>query len=213
MFANHKGFWPKDRVRSLSSGLFLLIIALTIQGFASHYVNHLIGTPVEDLILSRLPTLDIDFVVIQGALLLTLVGLALIIAKPRYIIFSIKAFALFIITRSFLLSLTHLGADPHRLIFDQDSLGFGIYNTIFNTNNDVFFSGHTGTPFLLALIFWDEKQWRYLFLATTVLMGVGVLVTHMHYSIDVFAAPFITYSIYALTRKLFPADYKLSKET
>ena len=36
-------------------------------------------------------------------------------------------------------------------------------------------------------IFWDEKLWRYVFLALAVVFGAAVLLAHVHYSIDVFA--------------------------
>jgi hypothetical protein len=36
-----------------------------------------------------------------------------------------------------------------------------------------------------------------------------VLLAHVHYSIDVFAAPFIVYGMYVITAKLFPRDYAL----
>jgi hypothetical protein len=40
------------------------------------------------------------------------------------------------------------------------------------------------------------------------MFGVIVLLSHLHYSIDVFAAFFITYSIYHIALKLFDRDYE-----
>jgi hypothetical protein len=75
------------------------------------------------------------------------------------------------------------------------------------SGNDLFFSGHTGLPFLIALIFWDHVYVRTLFLSSSVVFGVIVLLSHLHYSIDVFSAFFITYSIYHISLKLFHLDY------
>jgi membrane-associated phospholipid phosphatase len=86
--------------------------------------------------------------------------------------------------------------------------GYGLYHLVTFQGN-FFYSGHTAFPFLLALIFWDNKYLRYLFLILTVFFGVSVLLAHVHYSIDVFAAPFIVYGMYVITAKLFPRDYAL----
>ena len=51
---------------------------------------------------------------------------------------------------------------------------------------------------------------RYLFLFLTVFFGASVLLAHVHYSIDVFAAPFIVYGMYVITKKLFPAIMQYS---
>jgi len=68
--------------------------------------------------------------------------------------------------------------------------------------NDLFFSGHVGLPFLGFLIFKDKKI-RYFMLSASIILAVTVLLMHVHYSIDVAAAYFITYSIYALGKRLF----------
>jgi len=127
-------------------------------------------------------------------------------------LFALRALAVFIITRAFLISLTHLGPNPHEILFDHNNPAFRIYDVLYNTHHDFFFSSHTGLPFLLALVFWPEKIWRYFFIAASIFMGVSVLLGHIHYSIDVFAAPFMTYSIFALSRRFFPKDYQMSRE-
>jgi membrane-associated phospholipid phosphatase len=75
--------------------------------------------------------------------------------------------------------------------------------------NDFFFSGHTGMPFLIALIFWKEKWVRSISIAVSLLFGALVLLGHLHYSIDVFGAFFITYTIFHICQKFFRVDLKL----
>jgi hypothetical protein len=99
---------------------------------------------------------------------------------------------------------------PTQIILDKNSFGFGLYDILFNSSNDFFFSGHTGLPFLMALVFWPEKFWRYFFIGTSIVLGASVLLTHFHYSIDVFAAPFIVYSLFVLTRKIFRKDFEIT---
>jgi hypothetical protein len=69
-------------------------------------------------------------------------------------------------------------------------------------DNELFFSGHTGIPFLYFLICRSPSWGRYLYLACSIAMGVCVLLTHNHYAIDVLGAYFMTYSIHALSRRL-----------
>lgn len=203
----YKRFWTREKVVSFLQAVLLFILALVVEKYADLYVSHLKALPVDDLILSNIPTFDIDGLIIMAVLSLTFLIVILLLLKPRYIIFTIKALAVFVIVRSFFISLTHLGIDPHEVRFDTSNIGFGLYNFLYNTNGDFFFSGHTGIPFLMALIFWMEKPWRYLFLAVSVILGASVLLGHIHYSIDVFAAPFMTYGIYKISVFLFQKDW------
>ncbi len=212
LYVQYKNVWTREHRISLVWAAVLSAFALIVQKAADLYVSHLNGVYVPDLILSHIPTFDLDTFIVQGALILTLVGLLLLIAKPRYILFTVKSIAVFIIVRSFFISLTHLGVDPHQLILDTNNIGYNIYNFLYNTSGDFFFSGHTGLPFLLALIFWEQRWWRNFFLLVSLVFGVSVLLAHIHYSIDVFAAPFMTYGIFTISRKLFAKDYQLITE-
>jgi membrane-associated phospholipid phosphatase len=74
---------------------------------------------------------------------------------------------------------------------------------------DLFFSGHTGLPFLIALIYWDHKTYRIIFITLAAIFGSVALMGHLHYSIDVFAAFFITYAIYHIAMQIFKKDKDL----
>ena len=132
----------------------------------------------------------------------------LLVARPRYLLFALKAIALFIICRAFFISLTHMGIYPDRAVFDGNGLLNHVYSRLIS-GGEFFFSGHTGAPFLLALIFWSDELWRRFFLVATVLFGASVLLAHVHYSIDVFAAPFIAYGIFRIAVEIFRSDYLL----
>ena len=69
-------------------------------------------------------------------------------------------------------------------------------------NNDLFFSGHVAIAFLGFLLF-QEKKLKIFFLIATIVMALTVLFMHVHYSIDVFAALFITYSTHEFGKRLF----------
>jgi hypothetical protein len=115
--------------------------------------------------------------------------------------FVLKTVSFFIIIRAFFVSMTHIGPYPTKLELESRLLDF------ITSGNDLFFSGHTGLPFLIALIFWNHLYVRILFLVSSVLFGVVVLLSHLHYTIDVFSAFFITYSIYILSVRIFKKEY------
>src|SRR3989344_8842551 len=71
---------------------------------------------------------------------------------------------------------------------------------------DLFFSAHTGMPFLGALAFWREKGIRNFYLLTAVFFAAVVLLGHLHYTIDVLSAFFITYGIFHIAEWIFPHD-------
>jgi len=206
----HKTFWTKDTILSLVKGVGLFILALVIQHYAYNYIdNRAEVTAVGDILLNNLPTVNLDFFIVQGALIFTFVLIILFVLYPRYIFFAIKALSLFLIIRSFFITLTHLGVNLHQTTLNTHALGFGLYDFLYNAKNDFFFSGHVGSLFLFGLIFWAKPVWRYIFFIGSFIFGVSMILAHMHYSIDVFAAPFITYSIFIIAKNLFKKDFEL----
>jgi hypothetical protein len=207
---NHRHFWTDERRRSLWVGVIILCLAIVIQIFAGHYSSgqSMHAPPVGDLFLDHLPTLPLDFIIVIGALLFWTFSSLLLILTPNRLLFGIKAIALFIICRAFFMNLTHLGLYPGAASPGVQNFGWGLYDKITFQGN-LFFSGHTGFPFLLALIFWNRTGWRRFFVAATIVFGAAVLLAHVHYSIDVFAAPFMAYGVFAITAKYFPEDRAL----
>jgi membrane-associated phospholipid phosphatase len=63
---------------------------------------------------------------------------------------------------------------------------------------DLFFSGHTATTFLLALYLWRSPRLRALALAGHAAVVLSVLLSHLHYGIDVVGGWAIALSIFAL---------------
>ena len=65
---------------------------------------------------------------------------------------------------------------------------------------------------ILALIFWDHKVLRIIFITTSVFFGIIVLMGHLHYSIDVLSAFFITYAIHHIAEVIFKRDKEYFEE-
>jgi len=203
----YKDFFTREKVRSLCVAFLLIALALTFQYYASAYSTRNSSRFVGDIFLDNLPVVNMNAVIIEGALLMILISVILLFLEPKYILFAMKAVAVFIAIRAFFVAATHLGIYP-----DQIVPGNGFLDRIYvalDLQAGYFFSAHTGLPFLMALIFWDKRFWRFLYFILSAVFGISVLLAHVHYSIDVFAAPFMTYSIFKLAQYLFSEDYKL----
>lgn len=211
-FSEYEGFWTRRNKNSFFVGMLFLAASLYVQALANRYSARSATNFVGDLLLDNLPTVNnLDYVIVDAALAAIIIGVVALLMNPRHLLFAMKAAPTFMIVRSFFVTLTHVGIYPEQIV-----LGSGAVDRIYSLlglQGGFFFSGHTGMPILMALILWPHKGWRFFFLGISVLLGAAVLLAHVHYSIDVFAAPFITYGVFRACQKLFPADYRLAGET
>lgn len=182
----------------------LLIGSLFINYYAGTYATEKASNPVTDIILSNIRAYDVGFLFVYGSVVLVVFIAALCLINPKRIPFTLHSLTLFIIIRSVFISLTHIGPFPSEIPLD---LGAVVGKFIFG--GDLFFSGHTGIPFLMALVFWKERHLRYIFIAAAVIFGTMALLGHLHYSIDVLAAFFITYAIFRIAEIIFKKERDL----
>ena len=193
------------RISALVS-IVMFFGSVAVSFFAIQYATNQASSPVTDIILSNTPVADVGGLFVIGTLLLIAFITLLLLAHPKRIPFALHSMTLFFLIRSAFISLTHIGPFPSQV---ETTLDVGTLISRFLFSSDLFFSAHTGIPFLLALIFWREKNIRHIFLAWSVFMGAIVLLGHLHYTIDVASAFFITYTIFHIAEWLFPKDRAL----
>jgi len=187
-------------VSSLIS-LLLLAGSLCINFYAGSYANEKGINPVTDIVLSNTRAYDVDALFIGWIIAFSLFVLIRCLRYPQQMPYILKSIALFITIRAIFVTLTHLGPYPDSIVI----INTGIIGKI-NFWADLFFSGHTGMPFLMALLFRKNKWMRYVFILAAISFGVIVLLWHLHYSIDVLAAFFITYTIHHIWEILRQKD-------
>ena len=122
-------------------------------------------------------------------------GIALLARQPRRLAAAMQAYALMVLFRMVAMWLAPLEAPPGMLLLrdplvEQIATGRPVVK-------DLFFSGHTSTMFLLFLAV-PGRAARTLFLACAAGVGACVLMQHVHYAVDVLAAPFFAYASFAL---------------
>jgi hypothetical protein len=179
----------------------LLYLASLINSMAGLLATENASNYVKDIILSNVSRLDTSF--IHGKVTGTVRDLTIILLLifPSYLPFAMKTMAMLTVVRAGFINMTNIGIYPDAIPI----------NSLSTFGGDLFFSGHVATSYLMALIFWDKKFLRYLFLTTAVVFGISALLGHYHYTIDVFSAPFIAYGVFVISSKFFERDFNLLK--
>ncbi|HTR18467.1 MAG TPA: phosphatase PAP2-related protein [Candidatus Paceibacterota bacterium] len=188
---------------SVLLSLLYFAASVVVSFYAINYATESASNSVTDIVLSNVRAFDVDALFAYGTLLLVAFITLLLLAHPKRVPFTVFALGTFYFIRSAFTSLTHLAPFPSM----PPNGDWGVLIGHFLFGGDLFFSGHVGVCFLMALIFWRDKVLRYVFLAWSLYMSAVVLVGHYHYSIDVASAYFITYTIYVLCVKWFPKSF------
>lgn len=133
------------------------------------------------------------FTLIYLSLFLVLSGL---INKPYGIALGLGSYLVITIVRTITMYVFTLEPPAGIIVLQDpfiDRVAYG--GNVFT--KDLFFSGHVATLTLLGLV--EERPWaKYCVLCCTVIVGILILIQRVHYTIDVVAAPFITYGIVKL---------------
>ena len=184
-----------------ASSLVLIVIATYLDYHAGVYVSATEGPDIPDLILDHFGPIDLSPLFVYGyiALVCTLF-ISPLVFHIRTFHFVASQFSLLVMLRSVFMLFTHLQTPSDAIRAD-----FPWICQHLSFQNDMFFSGHTAIP-LLGFFLFKHSPLRYVFLAGSLIMAFTVLAMHLHYSIDVFGAFFITYCSYrmgcALTKKI-----------
>ena len=200
-FRNRFRLWRNeiyDHRRVLLASLIFLIIAGILSYLSGQYVISVSGPEVPDLLLDNFGPYDLEFIFVYGFLSI----LALMLVYPLFFRVNklhvlISQFSLLVAIRSLFIVLTHLQTPA-----DAIPVNFPGVLALLKFYNDSFFSGHVAISFLGFLLFRKEKI-GYLFLLLSLVMGVTVILTHQHYSIDVLGAFFVTYASYKIGDIIF----------
>ncbi|MBK9098802.1 MAG: hypothetical protein IPM14_11920 [bacterium] len=188
----------KSRIEFIIT-IIVMIPLLSVFSRFLLFIEEREGVVLNDPLLNLFNPVDLTwatFALIYVALIIFLVS---IIKEPKKLMIALQTYGLMVFFRGVAMYLTPFNA-PEKIILLHDPFVqfFGDGGIL---TKDLFFSGHTGTMFLLFLLV-DNKTLKTIFLVATILVGSAVLLQHVHYTVDVFVAPFVAYGSYRIIKKL-----------
>ena len=193
-----KVFLADRKIEILITVILFITILIIFSNFLS-FIEERHGVVLSDPILNIYDPIDLTWLIF-GSIYLSL-GIAIIsfATKPDLLFFALQSYSLLLIFRMIVMYVTPLEAPDNILALNDPFVQF------FGTGNiltkDLFFSGHTATLFLFFLIA-DKKYLKVVFLIFTFIVALAVLLQHVHYTVDVVAAPIFAYVSYRIIKLL-----------
>jgi PAP2 superfamily C-terminal len=186
--------------RKVVIGMILTIIITAIFPFFFQAIERRNGFLLNDPLLRILPSRDVSagiFNIIWAICLLSVFRAA---QTPS--MFLTFVWGWIVLTLFRLLTITMVPLDPPvGLVGLVDPISNFFYGHNKFITRDLFFSGHTSTVFLLSLCV-PGKIDKKIILVATFCVGALLLVQHVHYTLDVLAAPFFAWAAYRIARKI-----------
>jgi len=196
MFKELRDAW---RDRAWRAEFFVtLVVLIPVLFVMRHFLDAVElrhGAVLPDPVLALFPAIDltwITFLVIYAGIIVALYEL---IKHPRRLLLVFQGYALMALLRIVAMYLAPFDAPPGIIeLKDPFVEFFGGGRTL---TRDLFFSGHTSTMFLLFLAM-PGKPLKTAYAFFTVVVGTCVVLQHVHYTVDVIAAPFFAYGAYRI---------------
>jgi hypothetical protein len=159
-----------------------------------------LADPVLDSITARDLTVPI-FALIYASILL---ALSQLFRRPRRLLAGFQAYGLLMLMRAATLWLAPLAPPANTIVLRDPFVQMFLHSDHVPTK-DLFFSGHVATTYLLFLT--AGNGWiKPVLLSAAVLLGVLLALQHVHYLIDLVAAPFFAIGSYRAILRLGPHD-------
>ena len=192
--------------RSLQRPAFRLETAVTLVVFTGNlvvypdFLNQIEQRPgvrFLDPLLDLIRPLDASWITFIILYLSISSAVWFLLREPEQLMVGFQSYVVLFLFRAMALMMVPL-EPPLKMIPLQDPFVefFGIDGTL---TRDLFFSGHTSLMFLLFLTARTTRLRRLYFSLTLVLAGC-VIIQHVHYTFDVFVAPFVAYASVRLVR-------------
>ncbi|MEP7371973.1 MAG: phosphatase PAP2-related protein [Chitinophagaceae bacterium] len=191
-----KKAWQEPSFRHrLITGLFILTAVLLFFPYFFGVIDKRKGSQLSDWALDTLPAYDLSIPIFVIIWVMTIFIIIRCAQSPPLFNLFLWSYIFLCLSRIITISLVAL-APPAGLIELKDPVTNIFYGGEF-ISTDLFYSGHTATQFLLFLCLQKRRE-RLLALVSTVLVGLMVLIQHVHYFIDVISAPLFSYLAYRL---------------
>nr|WP_068892809.1 phosphatase PAP2-related protein [Pedobacter panaciterrae] len=181
--------YPPFRLKLILGTIILIGILLFIPQFF-HHIESREGTVLNDWFLKRIPAVDVSlyiFIILYALIILFLVRMS---RNTSICLTALWTFIFLCIARMLTITLVPLNA-PTGIIELADPCSVLFYRSNLITK-DLFFSGHTATLIVGGMCMKSKRDKTIAFIAAAI-VGLLLLVQHVHYTADVIAAPFFSW--------------------
>ena len=184
------------RTKFLITIILLAIILFSLATFLA-YNEARPGFSFNDPFLATFNAVDVTWLTFGLIYLGLIIALSFLLFNPDRMLLALQSYTLVAALRLIMIYFLPLNAPLHIIpLKDPFVEFFGGGTTLLR---DLFFSGHASTMFLFFLTA-KSKKLKTVFLICTILIAACVLIQHVHYTIDVVAAPFFAYTSYRISR-------------
>ena len=182
-----------------SLGLVLCITILLFLPLFFQNIELRNGRVINDVVLQYIKPYNVSALIFL--LVWSMAALTAVRAIQQPYIFLLFLWSFIFLTLSRIVAITvHPLNPPVGLIPLVDPLSNAFYKGGFITK-DLFFSGHVSTQFLMFFCMRKNTD-RLIVFCSIILLVVLLLVQHVHYTIDILAAPFFSYCCYSMGKWL-----------
>lgn len=193
--------WANPTFRKKSIGALIVFISIVL--FLPHFFSVIEARPgivLNDLLLLHLPAKDFSLLIFLFVWSTSILIIIRSVQQPAIFLLALGMLIVITLCRIVTISVLPLDA-PIGLIPLSDPLTNLTYggSQIFITK-DLFFSGHTSNLFMFYLCL-QKKRDKQFALFATLMVGMLVLVQHVHYTIDVAGAFIFTWLIVFFAKK------------
>ena len=180
-----------------------LVATLSALAALVKWVERRPGAVLADPVLALLAPRDVTWPIFTLIYLGILLAVSLLVRMPVRLLLGVQAYVVMALLRIVVMRATPLDPPPGMIVL-EDPLVQLFGGASLPLTRDLFFSGHTSTMFLLFLAV-PGRPAKAFFLACTASVAVLVLVQHVHYAVDVLAAPAFAYAAWRIARKGWPS--------
>jgi hypothetical protein len=183
----------------LAGGVILLGLLIAFLPYYFAFIEARKGVQLNDIVLNFIDSANLSiptFIIIWS---LCLWHLFRSFKDPAFILLILWAFNILSLTRIISIYLVPL-EPPTDLVELIDPITNQFYGAKFITK-DLFFSGHTATLVCLALCLKNKRDQMIVFTGA-VMVGILVLIQHVHYTIDVVAAFIFPFLLVPIAKRI-----------
>lgn len=177
---------------------FILTIVLLFSILASfvYFINYIEtrpGVKITDPLLETFNPVELSGLIFGIIYISIITAVISLLDDPTRLLFAFQVYILLLAIRMLTLYLVPFDPPADMIpLIDPLVEYFGTEQVL---TRDLFFSGHTATLFLLFLVV-KNKTIKAVFLTGCSILAIAILLQHVHYTIDVIAAPFFAYTSY-----------------